>query len=185
MGKPTWKVPFGLLGYMDVLQGRDFSVAGAEVLDDLQSMGLTRYDILGTYALPVAFGLCTDLKLALGYTSSKITGERVDEYGDPVSIEPTVSGLLAGGAGESVPLDKFTVRGFVGFGVGVKGKVEGVRRNRLRLAHLLLTYRVAASYAFADNLAAEAGYAHSTYSNEDTDIKDEYGWFSVGVRAAF
>lgn len=99
----------------------------------------------------------------------------------PVSTEATVSGFLVGAAGEFVPLDKLTVRGFVGLGVGMKGEAEGYTDAD----YGLLTYRMAASYALADNLAAEAGYAHSTYSNEDSDIEDEYGGFFVGVRASF
>lgn len=180
-GEGNLEGSFGFLGHLEMVQGRDFSVLGVEIPDDLLSMNLTRYDILGTYALPVAFGPGSGLKVALGYTSSKITGEAVDEYGDPVSTEATVSGLLAGGAGEFAPVDKLTVRGFVGFGVGVKGKVKGYADAD----YGLLTYRLAASYAIADNLAAEAGYAHTTYSDQDTGVGDEYGGFFVGVRAAF
>lgn len=55
-GEAALAGPFGILGYVDMLQGRDFSVMGVDMSDELRGIDPTRYDILGTYALPVSLG---------------------------------------------------------------------------------------------------------------------------------
>lgn len=171
--------PFGITGHMEMLSGDDFEVGGMAVQGlDMKS---TRFDILGTYKLPFESGGGNTLKAVGGYTTNKVEMDSVDEWGDPISVDITISGFLLGASGEFAVMDKLTVNGFFGFGLGMKAEADGYADTDYGLT----TYRFGASYQVTDNIAVQGGYMSSTYSPDGPGFDDIYKGFFFGAQAAF
>lgn len=135
------------------------------------SIDLTTLNVLGTYALPLKG---VGLKLAAGYHTGTVNFTGVGRI--------ALSGFLVGGYGEFSPMDRLTISGSVGLGLGVKGKPEG-SPDYDELDVTLL--QVSAAYKVAESVSVLGGYLSHTYTEKTSSQPQTMSGLFVGVQGRF
>lgn len=157
--------------------GDEFKAVGIPVSGEMDA---TRFEALATYTLPFALPEGSSIKAVGGYSSATTNVSSVDEYGDPISADVTVSGFLVGAEGKFALGEKLSANGFFGFAVGMKAKADGYADSDMSLT----TWQISAAYQITDSISAEVGYMSNTYTDEyDMDLTTD-GFF-LGARASF
>lgn len=179
--------PIGVKANFLSVTGKDFSVGGVSVpavYADYYDMSATRFDILGTYDLPVSLPEGASLKALGGYSMTTADFKALGTDGVsvfPMEVKPKTNGFLIGAEGKYPVMDKLTVNGMFGLGLGMKTKVDGSPDEDAGLT----VFQVSADYKIQDSISVEAGYASNKFSYDSSAANTTTGGFYLGARASF
>lgn len=167
----------GFWGTVEAAISESFGAVGNFYSVDGNTFDGSRFDILGSFAIPGAEDY--NLKALAGYSITSL------EY---IGVTAKAKGLFVGAQGETSPMDKVTIAGFLGFGLGMKFDANSIEYGKFTGDCGLVSMNFSGSYELSDTMSLIAGYRSEKYSPKIFPGVDSFAkitGFYFGAKAVF